>query len=108
MRNHAAIQNHDYADPAVFFADESGRMVIAFFDPAFVRADVIVIDRADHSVHAVLHESCHLIGHISPEMAEDMLREGEILLAALHVRGHVVDLIAPVCEAAAQASRCKK
>lgn len=98
MQQTTAFHTHLYADPAAFFVDGRGQAAIAFFDPSFVRADWIVVDRADHSVHAVLHESRHLIGHVSPEMAAAILRGGEILLAALHTQGHIVDLVAPVLE----------
>lgn len=98
MQHGARHPEHDYADPAAFFLNEKGQAAIAFSDPAFVRADLIVIDRRDHSVHAVLHESSHLIGHVSPEMADAILGGGEILLAAVHTQGHLVDLFAPVSE----------
>ncbi|MCB9979340.1 MAG: hypothetical protein H6862_07045 [Rhodospirillales bacterium] len=88
-----------YADRAAFFFDRRGQAAVAFSDPTFIRSDMIVVNRADHSVHAILHESDHLIGHVSPEMAEAMIRGGEVLLAAVHVHGHIVDLYAPVCEA---------
>lgn len=105
MEHKAAHPVHDYADPAAFFLDRNGQAAIAFSDPAFVRADLIVIDRRDHSVHAVLHESSHLIGHVSPEMAEAILNGGEILLAAVHTHGHLVDLFAPVCETPVRETR---
>ena len=61
--------------------------------------------RRDHSVHAVLHESSHLIGHVSPEMADAILGGGAILLAAVHTQGHLVDLFAPVSETVARPVR---
>lgn len=103
--HHGHPERDPYADRAVFFIDRAGCAAVAFSDPAFVRSDAIVVDRQDHSVHAVLHESAHLIGHVSPEMADVMVGKGEALLAALHTCGHVVDLLAPVCEARPRSAR---
>lgn len=83
-------------DRAVFFVDPAGRMIAAFSDAAFVRADVFLVD-PDGSVHAVLHEAAHPVGKVSPELAAQLVRGGEVLAAALHAHGHVVDLPVPIC-----------
>lgn len=99
MQHAQSTAHADYADPAAFFLDGRGQAAIAFSDPAFIRSDLIVVDPSDRSVHAVLHEASHLIGHVSAEMLEAILGGGEVLLAALHSRGHIVDLLAPVSAA---------
>ncbi|HRC26784.1 MAG TPA: hypothetical protein PKX87_05070 [Alphaproteobacteria bacterium] len=89
-------------DKAVFFDNPAGRAVAAFSDAAFVRADALVID-PDGSVHAVLHEAARPVGHVSPEMAALLVRQGEVLAAAVHSHGHVVDLPVPVWAARSRA-----
>jgi hypothetical protein len=103
MVTHTRHEAHTHAeDKAVFFVNPAGRAVAAFSDAAFVRADTLVID-PDGSVHAVLHEAAHPVGHVPPEMAALLVRQGEVLAAAVHAHGHVVDLPVPVCAARTRA-----
>jgi hypothetical protein len=77
---------------AEFNKDRDGRLLISFFDPAYVRADAIIIDRKDLSVHAVLHEASHYIGAIHVDLMPALDSGAEVLLSAMQSNGKPVSL----------------
>lgn len=81
---------------AAVMRNGDGHVAIAFFDPAYVRSDTIVLDPQDNSLHAVLHESAHFIAHLDEETARTLHGQPEILLTARHYNGDIIDLVAPV------------
>jgi hypothetical protein len=77
---------------AEFNKDRNGRLLITFFDPAYIRADAIIIDRKDLSVRAVLHEGSHYIGAIHADMMTTLDSGAEVFLSAMHANGKPVSL----------------
>lgn len=63
---------------------EQGDVCMNFTDPAFVRADGIIVDRKDCSIHAVLHGAAHFVGHVSDCEAALLTDRQPILLTAPH------------------------
>ena len=87
---------HDDSISAAFMRNHRGEVCISFADPVYVRAEAILVDRKTCSIHAVLHESSHLLGHVSEGMAEAFLQNREALLTALRPDGTIFELVAPV------------
>lgn len=78
---------------AEFLESAEGDPMIRFFkDPEFVRAEMIIFDRRDNSVHAVLFEQSHFLGNVDEAMAETLEELDEILLSAAHYKSGVVNL----------------
>ncbi len=67
-----------------FSRDSAGKLQIQFMDPAFVRADLIIFDRRDLSLHAVLHEASHFVGYVDKDIASGLSDKDEVILAAPH------------------------
>jgi hypothetical protein len=81
---------------AGFIQNAQGEIAIFFDDPGFVRAEAIVYDPADKTLHAILFENSHFLGTISEEMAVNLLTRQEVLLYARPGSGGIIDLPAPV------------
>ncbi len=81
---------------AAFMRNHHGKVCIAFSDPSYVRADSILVDTDHLCVYAVLHESAHLIGHVSEGMAQALESNERALLTAMTGHGGVVELEAPI------------
>ena len=79
-----------------FMKSAKGKVCIALSDPAYVRSDLILLDRRDNSVHAVLHESSHFLGHLTEGMANAFVDNKEILLCAVHTNGGIFELKSPL------------
>lgn len=77
---------------AEFLKNSRGDAFIRFFDPAYVRADVIVLDRESKSLYAVLHEQEHLIGELDEDMLKAFEGNEEVFLTASHYHSGVVNL----------------
>ena len=84
---------------AEFLRNARGDTFIRFFDPAYVRADLIVLSRESKSLYAVLHEREHLIGTFE-ESDNDMFNK---FLASKHVQltsrmssGRAINMLAPL------------
>lgn len=75
--------------------DDNGQIILTFFDPAWVRSDIILIDSQNLSLHAVLHEGTHFLGHIDKALLAELDGIEEITLSAPHVAGHTVSLRSP-------------
>ncbi len=67
-----------------FSRNPGGMLCIHFSDPSYVRADLIIFDRKDSSLHAVLDGASHFIGHATPDLARNLHDEEEVILAAPH------------------------
>ncbi len=61
-----------------------GRAHITFHDPAYVCSELIILDRKDRSLHAVLHDSSHLIGKVDKDIYGTFLNQSEVVLSAPH------------------------
>lgn len=81
---------------AQFGLDKSGKVYITFADPAYVRAEVIIYDRKDSSLHAVLHESAHLIGHVKGDLQKELANRSEVVLTAPHYFSGTLNLRTPL------------
>lgn len=90
MERQSAIQ-------AQFLRNAEGNPMILFFkDPEFVRAETIIFDRKDNSLHAVMFEQAHFIGHLDKNEVAAMDGLSEILLTSSHYKNGVVNLHASV------------
>mgnify|MGYP000921647436 CR=1 FL=1 len=69
-----------------------GEVRLTFFDPAYCRSDLIILDPSDRSLHAVLHESAHFIGHVGRDILPHMLQKQNVMLAAPHYSGGTLSL----------------
>ncbi len=67
--------------------NDQGRAEIHFFDPSYVRADSILINRNDLSISAILHEQAHFIANIEHDVLELLDGLDEIQLSAPHYEG---------------------
>ncbi|MGB4056809.1 MAG: hypothetical protein WBK77_01855 [Alphaproteobacteria bacterium] len=76
--------------------NSQGQACILFSDPAYVRAEKIILDLEDSSIHAVLHESLHLIGRIDDSLRDVFKRQSEINLSAPHYFSGMVKLKSPL------------
>lgn len=81
---------------ALFMRNKGDEVAIAFMDPAWIRSDIVLVDKEDGSVHAVLHESLYFIDHLPPHMLDSFKSQDTVLLTAPHPEGGFVDLVAPL------------
>lgn len=77
-----------------FSRNPDGQLCIRFSDPAYVRADMIIFDRKDNSLHAVLHENSHFVGYLPKEMGGVNLQD--VVLSAPHYFSGTVNLRAKI------------
>ena len=68
---------------AEFLKNARGDAFIRFFDPAYVRSDIIIFDRPSKTLYAVLHEQEHSIGNLDDEMINLFAQNDEIHLTAM-------------------------
>ncbi len=87
--------NHYQEMCSGFSADHHG-VLISFLDPSYVHADAIILDRRDHSLHAVLYERDYFLGHITPDLAEVFAKSSRVTLMAPHHTGINLTLKAPL------------
>ena len=80
---------------AEFLKNARGDAFIRFFDPAYVRADIIVLERSSKSLYAVLHEQEHFLGNLDEEMIELFCALDEIELTA-NLSSKALSLKAPL------------
>lgn len=81
---------------AEFLKNARGDAFIRFFDPAYVRADVIVLDRKNKTLYAVLHEQEHFLGDLDEAMCEAFSKCDHIHLTGLLSNSKAVNLKAPL------------
>lgn len=81
---------------AAFLRNHHGKVCIAFADPAYVRADAIVVDLNGREVHAVLHQASYFISTVSDVMASALAESAEALLTSVKPDGTIFELFAPV------------
>lgn len=67
--------------------NDKGSAEIHFFDPSYVRADSILVNRDERSVSAILHEQAHFIANIEHDLVELLDGLNEIELSAPHYEG---------------------
>ncbi len=79
-----------------FLHDAEEGVSITFFDSAYVRSDLILIDPSDRSVHAVLYGASHYIGTLCHDLAQAFVESREVLLVASHMNGDEVKLTTPI------------
>ncbi len=77
---------------AGFMQNVKGEIAIFLDDPGFVRAETIILDKADNSLHAVLFEGAHCLGTISASMAHGLRHGDEVTLYARPTENDVVDM----------------
>lgn len=81
---------------AEFLKNARGDAFIRFFDPAYVRADVILLDRKNKSLYAVLHEQEHFLGDLDADMLDLFAKNDEVHLTASLSKDRAVNLKAPL------------
>lgn len=81
---------------AEFLKNARGDAFIRFFDPAYVRADIIVLERQSKTLYAVLHEQAHYIGNLDDDMIEVFAKNDEILLTGMLAGQKALNLKAPL------------
>ena len=79
-----------------FSRKADGRFYIKFSDAAYVRSDIIIFDRKDSSIYAVLHGSSHLIGYVDKALASALVDKSDVILAAPHYFNGTVELTTKV------------
>ncbi len=79
-----------------FLRNGDGDVCISFEDAEYVLSDKIVLYMPNRELHAILHENSHFIGKLSIEMADAIVHKEEILLAAPHYKGGIIDMKAPL------------
>ena len=85
---------NDQAVNASFLLDSENHPHISFDDPAYIRAETILLNKNDRSVHAVLYEGQFLIGHLPAELGDSFARHKSITLSADHFTGKKISLTA--------------
>lgn len=81
---------------AEFLKNARGDAFIRFFDPAYVRADVILLDRKNKSLYAVLFEQEHYLGDVDDAMLEAFSKCDQIHLTGMLAHSRAVNLRAPL------------
>ncbi len=81
---------------AAFMRNHRGEVCIAFRDPAYTRAEAILVDDRTCAVHALLHESAFYITNVSDLMARAMADNETVILTALRPDGSLLEMTAPV------------
>jgi hypothetical protein len=81
---------------AQFLKNARGDAFIRFFDPEYVRADIIVFERSSKSLYAVLHEQEHFLGHVNDDMVDAFIASKEVHLSAPHYFSGNLHLRAPL------------
>lgn len=84
----------DMAVKAEITLDSDNRPHIRFFDPAYIRAEKVLFNKKDRSVHAVLYEGQFLIGHVPEELNGSFEQNKSITLCANHFSGKEIRLTA--------------
>lgn len=94
----AKALDYDHADGvnAAFMRNHRGEVCIAFSDPVYVRADAVLADRDNLSVHIIIHENAFFIGHVSEAMMNAFESNSEALLTAIRTDGSLLELTAPI------------
>lgn len=82
--------------PAHYSLNQQGQICITFSDPAYVRSDMIIFDRRDSSLHAVLNEGLHLIGHVEGDLTKSFAAKSEVWLTAPHYFTGTINLKTPL------------
>jgi len=86
----------DHGMRAELVHDENGNVVLNFFDPNWIRSDMILYDRTEGSLHAVHEGGEHYIRHIDADMITALEGLEELVLTALHSDGKPVRLRSPL------------
>lgn len=81
---------------AAFMRNHRGEVCIAFSDPAYARADMVLIDRDSHAVHVILHQNAHFISNVSDVMINALESNKQALLTAIRPDGSLLELSAPI------------
>jgi hypothetical protein len=82
--------------PAEFSVNSQNQVCITFRDPEYVCADLILFDPRDSSLHAVLHESLHLIGWVEGDLKKSFSNRSEVFLSAPHYFSGTINLKTPL------------
>lgn len=81
---------------AAFLRNHRGQVSIAFSDPAYVRADAIMVDPENYSIYALIFENQFLIGSVSDAMIAAFKDNRQALLTALRPDGRILEMHAPI------------
>jgi hypothetical protein len=83
---------------AAFLRNHRGDVCIAFADPAYVRAEKILIDPSNQAIHAILHGSLYFLGAVSDVMVDAFHTRQQALLTSLRPDGTIFEVMVPVEE----------
>ncbi len=89
-------EGHEVGINAAFMSNHRGQVCIAFSDPVYARADTILVNSKNLSVHAILHENSFFIGTVSEVMAHTFENNKEALLTAIRPDGSLLELSVPI------------
>jgi hypothetical protein len=67
-----------------FSRNPDGRLCLHFSDPAYVSSELIIFDRKDSSIHAILHGTSHFVGLAGRDLAGSLKHNDAIILMAPH------------------------
>ena len=79
-----------------FSRNAAGKFFIKFADATYVRSDIIILDRKDLSVHAVLGGAAHLVGYINDDLVKSVKNQDDIILSAPHYYKGALNLTAKI------------
>ncbi len=82
--------------PAHYSQNNQGQVCITFSDPAYVRSDMIIFNRNDNSLHAVVNEGLHLIGKVEGDLRQTFAAKSEVILSAPHYFSGSIKLKTPL------------
>ena len=88
--------HHHSIESAFSMPHGSGAMIEFFDDASYVHSDLVVFDRADNALYAVLHGRDYFLGHITPDLAEAFSTSTKVLLSAAHHTGKHLKLHVPL------------
>tara|TARA_B100001093_G_C26635612_1_gene930789 strand:- start:27 stop:317 length:291 start_codon:yes stop_codon:yes gene_type:complete len=83
---------NDQVVNAEILLDSDNCPLIQFNDPAYIRAETVLFNAEDRSVHAVLYEGQFLIGHVPEELNGSFEKHKTITLSADHFTGKKISL----------------
>lgn len=80
----------------VTFEHDPKGLYLNFFDPAYLRAETLLLDKRDHSLHAVMHEQLVFLTHVDYQHAQSIQKIKTIRLMSRHAEGQRLELSAPL------------
>ncbi len=77
-------------------SERSTKPTISFVDPSYAKANLVLLDLDDMTVHVVMHEGIFMIGKTNEDFIEKAMKSMEVQLCADLSNGDHISLHAPV------------